>query len=225
MPDARQPELSPSHRQPHIVRGIDGFQSFLQECMDRSDGGGAGLDWDQFQRFLVRPGAGITFDAFRSTTLSLTINSSDLKAANMLLDQRHMKFSQEIIDKLNETVAHQTLQLMSPTALVGDAIRASPQMKVVRESRALLPLTDRRGGDQCFPQALVMTFQRTDGHAVAGVGEDTSKLSTTKSTYAVGINVKMMRVIASPDFEFETAAGGDAPNRGLFVPGARVMFR
>ncbi|EPS99710.1 hypothetical protein FOMPIDRAFT_1041958 [Fomitopsis schrenkii] len=167
--------------------------------MDQSDGGDEGFDWDRFQSHLVKPGAGVAFDAFRSTTLALTTNSSGLKVAETLRDRLQMNFSEELIKQLNETVERQTPQPISPNTLVAEAAQGSPQIvKAVREWRALLPLADCRGGDQCLLQALVMTLRRTDGDEKA-VGEAPS----AKSSQTVVINVKMMRVIASPDSEYK----------------------
>lgn len=205
--EARPPELSPSHRRLYNGRSADDFQSFLQTRMDQSDGGDEGFDWDRFQSHLVKPGAGVAFDAFRSTTLALTTNSSGLKVAETLRDRLQMNFSEELIKQLNETVERQTPQPISPNTLVAEAAQGSPQIvKAVREWRALLPLADCRGGDQCLLQALVMTLRRTDGDEKA-VGEAPS----AKSSQTVVINVKMMRVIASPDSEYKVDDGSCHP--------------
>ena len=208
---APQLEPFPSARELDIGREANSFQSFLQKCMDKSDDGNDGFDWTRFQSYLVQSGAGVVFDTFRSTTLALTTSSSGPKLAETLRDRCQMNFSEELMKKLTETVQSQAPQLATSGTAVPGTTQGSSQTAVVRrESRALLPLADCRSGDHCFPQALVMTFRRTDGSTTV-VGADASKAPAVKTSYKVGINVKMMRVIASPRFDSKAS---DAHSRG-----------
>ena len=204
---AFQLEPFPSIAQLELEHSANRFQSFLQKCMDESDDGNDGFDWNRFQRFLVQPGSGVVFDTFRATTLALRTNSSGLTVAESLRDRCQMDFSEELMKQLTATVESQAPQLTSPSTTVAETAQGSSHTVLARrESRALLPLADCRGGDQCFPQALIMTFKRTDGNTT-NVGADASKSSAAKSSYGVVINVKMMRVIASPHFKVPDTNG------------------